>query len=137
MRCSVVLCVDDCEEILGFYEDLLGRSGYVVIVAEDGSEALQLYRSATRPIDAVILDYQMPGMTGLELAISLKDLNPELPIMMVAGSGPELEQMTPFVDVAIPKGVPIREIISRLELLLGQRVPRVDLTIESAVPAAS
>lgn len=81
LRCPLVLRVDDADDILRFYQALLGRSGYAVIVAEDGSEALQLYRSATRPIDAVILDYQMPGMTGLELAISLKDLNPELPIM--------------------------------------------------------
>lgn len=120
----MVLCVDDAEEILGFYQDLLGNYGYTVMVAEDGVEALELFQSTDAQIDAVIVDYQMPGMTGLELAISLKDLNPELPIVMVAGNGPRLEEMSPFVDAAIPKGASIRKITDQLELLLEERTAR-------------
>lgn len=128
MRCPAVLCVDDAEEILGFYQDLLGQYGYDVIVAEDGAEATELFQSATPPIDAVILDYHMPGMNGLELAVSLKGLDPDLPIVMVAGSSPRREEMFPFVDATIPKGVSIREIIDQLELLLSERAPRSQLT---------
>lgn len=127
MRCPGVLCVDDAEEILGFYRDLLGKYGYAVMVAEDGFEALELFRSTNSQIDAVILDYQMPGMNGLELAIWLKGLDRALPIVMVAGNGPRLEEMSPFVDAAIPKGVPIREIIDQIELLLGERAAGAQL----------
>ena len=125
MRCPVVLCVDDAEEMLGFYQSLLGNYGYAVVVAEDGAKALQLFQSGTQLIDAVILDYQMPAMTGLQLAVSLKTLDPELPIMMVAGNGPRLEAMSPFVDAALPKGASIREITDQLEVLLEERSARL------------
>ena len=119
-----MLCVDDAEEILGFYRDLLGKYGYAVVVAEDGLEALELFQSSAPQIDAVIVDYHMPGMTGLELAIGLKGLDPDLPVVMVAGDSPRLEEMSPFVDAAIPKGVSVREIIDQLDLLLQERTAR-------------
>jgi CheY-like chemotaxis protein len=128
VRCPVVLCVDDTEEILGFYRNLLGSYGYSVMLAENGAEALEVFESSAPPIDAVILDYQMPGMTGLELAVSLKGLDPGLPVVMVSGNGPRLEEMFPFVDAAIPKGVSIRQITAQLEFLLGERALRSQLT---------
>ena len=124
----MVLCVDDAEEILGFYQDLLGKFGYTVMAAGDGPEALDLFQSTKSQIDAVILDYQMPGINGLELAIALKRLKPDLPIIMVSGDGPRLEEMSPFVDVAIPKGVSMREVTHRLELLLEGRTARAQMT---------
>jgi CheY-like chemotaxis protein len=123
----VVLCVDDAEEILSFYQDLLGNYGYAVMVADNGFAALELFQSAYPRIDAVILDFHMPGMIGLELAISLKTLDPELPIVMVSGSGFRAEEMAPFVDAAIPKGVSVRKITDQLELLLEERTSRTQL----------
>jgi CheY-like chemotaxis protein len=125
MKCPLVLCVDDAEEILSFYEDLLGKYGYAVMLAEDGAEALEVFQRGSPQIDAVILDYQMPGMTGLELAFSVKGFDPYLPVVMVSGNGPRLEEMLPFVDAAIPKGSSIREITDQLELLLEERASRM------------
>ena len=67
----------------------------------------------------MILDYEMPGMNGLELAAWLKQRQPSLPVMMISGSHPLLEDMTPFVDAALGKGVPLRNILDRLEVLLA------------------
>ena len=78
-----------------------------------------MFESNEREIDAVILDYEMPGMNGLELATWLKQRHPTLPIIMISGSHPELEQMTPFVDAAMGKGVPLRYILDRLQVLLA------------------
>jgi CheY-like chemotaxis protein len=125
----VLLCVDDCEEILGLYEDLLGKHGFAVILAEDGREALELFQCGDPQVDAVILDYHMPGMTGLELAFRLKGFDPYLPIVMVAGNSPRLEEMVPFVDAAIPKGATVREITHQLELLLEERDARAQLIV--------
>ena len=116
-----VLCVDDAESILRFYEELFVRHGYDVVAAANGYQALAAFRAHESRIDAVVLDYEMPGMTGLELAILLKKHNPDLPIMMISGIEPEWEEISPFIDVAIAKGVPIGDIILNIELLLAER----------------
>ena len=127
----VVLCVDDDPGMRGLYEAMFGRNGYQVIVVSNGDHALTVYQFA-RNVDAVVLDREMPGMDGDELAERLKQLNPLLPILMVSGTNPEIEEMSPFVDAALAKGVPIRNILDRIELLLAEReMPsaRVELPI--------
>lgn len=121
MRCRTVLCVDDDAAIREFYGALLGRNGYQVIAAVDGVHALRVFQSKGNDIDAVILDYEMPGMTGLELAVLLKRHDPQLPIVMIAGWHPVPREMSPFVDAAMNKGVPIRKILDRLDHLLASR----------------
>jgi DNA-binding response OmpR family regulator len=77
------------------------------------------FRPRREEIDAVILDYEMPGMNGLELAAWLNHRQPTLPVNMVSGSHPDLEEMAPFVDAAMGKGVPLRHILDRLQVLLA------------------
>lgn len=124
MKCPTVLCVDDAEAILKFYQDLFGTCGYEVVAATNGYQALDAFRSRAPHIDAVILDYEMPGMTGLDLAILLKGCDPTLPIMMVSGVAPHWHELRPFVDVALLKGVEIADIIRHIELLIAGRPSR-------------
>jgi len=119
-----VLCVDDDAAIREFYGSLLGREGYEVIFAGTGFQALALIQSARNPVDAAILDYELPGMNGFELAVRLKQHDPGLPILMISGCLPELEEMLPFVDAAMSKGVPVRHILEGLELLVTSRRQR-------------
>lgn len=119
MKCPTVLCVDDNAGIRKLYGNLLGQNGYEVIAASNGRHALHVFQDKEEEIDAVILDYEMPGMNGLELAAWLKQRDPSLPVIMVSGSHPELEEMVPFVDAAVGKGVPLRHILESLELLLA------------------
>lgn len=124
MKCPTVLCVDDAEAILNFYKDLFGRYGYEVVAAADGYQAMDAFRARAARIDAVILDYEMPGMTGLELAIQLKGCDPTLPIMMISGVAPHRHELYPFVDVALLKGVSIKDIVRHVELLMAARPMR-------------
>jgi DNA-binding NtrC family response regulator len=119
MKALTVMCVDDDAGIRKLYGALLGEHGYEVIAASNGRHALHVFESKENDIDAVILDYEMPGMNGLELATSLKKRDPTLPVIMVSGLHPELEEMTPFVDAAMGKGVPLQHILDRLQLLLA------------------
>lgn len=119
MKSPTVMCVDDDAGIRELYGALLGQNGYVVIAANNGRHALHVYESKEEEIDAVILDYEMPEMNGLELATWLKQRHPSLPVMMISGSHPELEEMAPFVDAAMGKGVPLRNILDRLQGLLA------------------
>jgi len=119
MKSPTVLCVDDDAGIRELYGALLGQNGYEVLAASNGRHALHVFQDKEEEIDAVILDYEMPGMNGLELAAWLKQRQPTLPVIMVSGSHPELEEMAPFVDAAMGKGVPLRHILDRLQLLLA------------------
>jgi CheY-like chemotaxis protein len=119
MKSPTVLCVDDDARFRELYGKLLRLNGYEVIAASNGRHALHVFDAKDKEIDAVILDYEMPGMNGLELAEGLKQRQPTLPVIMVSGAHPELEEMAPFVDAATGKGVPLRHILDRLELLLA------------------
>jgi len=118
MKARTVMCVDDDAGIRELYGALLGQNGYEVLAVTNGRHALHVFESRGEEIDAVILDYEMPGMNGLELATCLKQRHPTLPVLMVSGSHPELDQMAPFVDAAMGKGVPLRHILDRLQMLL-------------------
>jgi CheY-like chemotaxis protein len=102
-----------------------------VIPAEDGRQALKTLHSLSNQLDAVISDYDMPGMTGPELAAHIKLLWPDLPVIIVSGSQPVLEEAPHFVDAAMAKGAPIQEILRRVGVLVAGREEQ-----ETNLPAA-
>jgi CheY-like chemotaxis protein len=76
----LVLCVDDNEAILSLTRRALERTGYRVLTVNNGAAALEAF--AANPVDAVILDYEMPGMTGGQVALEMKRIKPEIPKML-------------------------------------------------------
>ena len=121
MNRPTLLCVDDDAGIRELYEAMLGSRGYEVLVAEGGPQALNLFRSRTKEIDAVISDYEMPGMNGAQLAAELKRYDPEIPVIVISGSLPVLEETPYFVDAAVPKGASVEKIVDHIEVLLEAR----------------
>ena len=121
MESALVLCVDDDDAVRNFYEALFSRYGYEVVTAGSGHQALVVFNTHADSIHAAVVDYMLPGMNGFELAAKLKDHDPALPILMISGQIPELGEMSPFIDAALEKGVPVRDIIDSLELLLRSR----------------
>jgi len=117
-----LLCVDDDSSFRQLYKNLLGTLGFEVTVAADGPQALKLF--LTRKIDAVLTDFEMPGMTGGELAARLKRLRPELPVVLVSGSKQAVETPPDGVDLAFAKGVPVASLVDQVEILLEQRLSR-------------
>src|SRR5437773_5697802 len=98
MKPRRLLCVDDDSGFRRFYETLLGSYGYDVTLAANGKQALKLFLS--RKIDAVLTDFEMPGMTGAELATRLKRLRPDLPVLLVSGSRAILDAPPKTVDAS-------------------------------------
>lgn len=124
MKCPRLLCVDDDPGIREFYETLFGTHGYEVVLAESGRRALKIFRTRKTPIDAVITDYEMPEMSGPELAAELKRSDPSLPVIMVSGSQPVVEEAPHFVDAALPKGASVQQILDEIQTLLAAAGPR-------------
>lgn len=80
-----ILVVDDEPLVRMVAERFLRREGYEVISAEDGDEALAVLRRGVPRIDMVILDLTMPGKSGAEVVIAVRELLPELPILISSG----------------------------------------------------
>jgi len=86
-----ILYADDELDVREIVKSILTKEGYEVIVAKDGSEALSLAKSNTP--DLVILDYQMPGLNGIEVCRALKKDNATktISVMMVTAYPNEKE----------------------------------------------
>lgn len=82
---GTVLLVDDEQMVLEVGRKMLERLGYSVIVASDGSEAIELYASEKNRIDLVILDMIMPGLSGKEVCAAMKAENPEIRVLLSSG----------------------------------------------------
>jgi CheY-like chemotaxis protein len=80
-----VLCVDDDEAIVYVATLILSRLGYRVTGAIDPVQALQDFRSRPDAFAAVVTDLAMPGLSGLDLVRKLRELRPELPIVLITG----------------------------------------------------
>ncbi|EKD22361.1 MAG: hypothetical protein ACD_87C00029G0002 [uncultured bacterium] len=75
---SGLLVVDDEEGVRRSLKRLLEKDGYLIVLAENGREALEIIRNDVHGIETVICDYRMPGMNGIETLIEIGRMNPEI-----------------------------------------------------------
>ncbi len=80
---GTVLLVDDEEVVRATTAHMLEELGYSVIEAGSAEEAIALYERS--PIELIVTDYMMGGMTGMELIHHLRGHNPDLPILVISG----------------------------------------------------
>ena len=79
-----VLLVDDDALIAMTTVDMLEDLGFKVIEANSGTRALEIIENDSA-IDLLITDYSMPQMNGAQLASAVRDMRPELPILLATG----------------------------------------------------
>jgi CheY-like chemotaxis protein/anti-sigma regulatory factor (Ser/Thr protein kinase) len=90
-RALRILVIDDEPEVRTMLAELLADQGHAVIEAASGVEGLQ-YVDSQRPIDVVLSDLGMPGMTGWEVARAVKGRRADLPVVLVTGWGENPER---------------------------------------------
>lgn len=82
---KTILFADDDGQLQKFVASLLHKLGYKVLVASNGKDALQKARDFDGTIHLLLSDVEMPGMTGIELAIQLNQERPETKILLISG----------------------------------------------------
>jgi len=119
-----ILIVDDTPFNLRFLSDILNREGYVTYTAPDGEQALKL--AQTLPLDLVLLDIMMPGLSGYEVCGELKanEETRNIPVIFLSALNQELDKVQAFaiggVDY-ITKPFQVKEVLARIETHLTLR----------------
>jgi CheY-like chemotaxis protein len=113
---QVVLCVDDEAVGLKVRRILLERAGYEVLTASDGQAGIEVFK--THDIDAVVLDYSMPGMSGGEVARMMRRIKPEVPILLLSAYVGLHDEVRSIVDIYMTKGEGAPALLERLSNLL-------------------
>ena len=97
---ELILCVDDEENQLAVRKLVLESKGYAVLTAASGQQALGLL--AQHPVDLVLSDHLMPGLTGAELARQIKAQMPELPVILISAVN-EIPADAAYADLFMSK----------------------------------
>jgi CheY-like chemotaxis protein len=116
---KLLLCVDDDLETLQMRRMLLEASGYAVLTAASGAEALDIMQSGAFP-RMVILDYLMPGMNGDELAQRLRSGWPDVPLLAVSAVRTLPQLLVENVNAHMQKGEDPEIFLSTIESLLAR-----------------
>jgi DNA-binding NtrC family response regulator len=82
---KTVLVVDDEPSILAVVSGLLGDDEYNIMTAGTAAQALQQSRDFKGAIDLLLSDFQMPGMSGVDLATSMTLERPQLKVLLMSG----------------------------------------------------
>ncbi|MHB1700732.1 MAG: response regulator [Acidobacteriaceae bacterium] len=116
---TLVLCIDDETLGLKVRRMVLEHAGYQVLTASSGEEGLEVF--AANPVELVVLDYAMPGLTGGEVAARMRQIKPEVPIILLSAYvdlGPEVASL---VDTYMVKGIGAAALLAALASILANR----------------
>jgi len=116
---KVILCVDDHEQVLSVRKFLLETRGYRVVTARSGEEAIEKFRLGS--IDLVLGDLVMPQMDGNEMVRRMKEISPEVPMILISGSVRAFERAN-RADAFLPKGActPV-EMLERIRVMIARK----------------
>ncbi|RCK77770.1 MAG: Response regulator of zinc sigma-54-dependent two-component system [Ignavibacteriae bacterium] len=76
-----ILLIDDDELQLAMQRAILTAEGHTVFTTADGPHGIEIFKS--RPIDLVLLDVGIPSMSGFEVLKELKNINPEIKVIII------------------------------------------------------
>ncbi|MBC5648119.1 response regulator transcription factor [Christensenella tenuis] len=114
-----ILVVDDDKNTRKFFQALLESEGYTVSLAENGEDAMEAMEKTH--VDLVVLDVMMPRMDGYEFTETLRELQNDLPILMVSAKQLPADRKQGFLsgtDDYITKPVDEEEMLLRIKALL-------------------
>ena len=121
---ATILVVDDQDDVREVTAAQFEALGYRIVQARDGRTALDLLGGGRTGIDALIADYAMPGMSGLELARAALACRPDLPVVIVTGYA-DADSLAGLVEgaVLLKKPYTVGELGAAVEAALREARP--------------
>jgi CheY-like chemotaxis protein len=117
----VILCIDDEDLGLEIRKMVLEREGFTVLTAKDGQSGITVFD--TEQIDAVVVDYAMPGMDGGKVAAILRERRPDIPILMLSAYVALPEEVMRVISISATKGDGAFTLVDKLKGLLQTNTP--------------
>ena len=117
LKGKMILCIDNEPKGLLIREMLLRSQGYQVLTATSAREGLELF--ASHPVRLVVLDYMMPEMDGGEVAAEMKQLKPEVKILLFSAYVDLPEAAMKCVDGFAVKGTAPEQFLQAIQQLLS------------------
>jgi CheY-like chemotaxis protein len=117
---KTILCVDDNDQALAVRKFLLEtRGGYRVVSACNGKDAMERFRAGG--IDLVLSDLVMPHMDGNEMVRRMKEIAPEVPMILISGSVKAFDHGN-RADAFLPKGTSTpSEMLERIRIMIARK----------------
>ena len=119
-----VLLIDDEAVVREIGCEMLESMGYRCIPAETGEEGIQLYKENKDTIVLVVLDIEMPGISGDKVYSMLKELDPNLKILLISGYAKNYleakyfkQKLNPSIFMAKP--FQLHQLSQKLETIIG------------------
>lgn len=121
----VILVVDDESAIADTLTEILSRSGYAAMAAYDGTDALET--ALLTPPELLITDVVLPGMSGIELAITIKRIFPDCKILLFSGQAATGDLLANAKNqghqfTLLNKPIHPRELLTRVQATLKSRM---------------
>jgi two-component system, cell cycle sensor histidine kinase and response regulator CckA len=124
-----ILIVDDEDDVRKLLVDVLRIGAYRVLEARDGEHAIKVAEAHTHPVDLLVTDIVMPGLSGMELADALRSKNPDLKVLFMSGYA-ERDRIRPLHDHEqfVPKPFLPAEFFRVVNDFLREPSPKVEQT---------
>jgi CheY-like chemotaxis protein len=118
---ELILVVDDESSIREITKTTLEGNGYRVILASDGTEALELYKAEGANISVIVTDMMMPRMGGAALIMEIRRINPNVKVLAVSGLQEDVELLQNQYTRFLNKPYTSEKLIRTLEELLRKK----------------
>ena len=118
---ELILVVDDDDDVLDFTAEILDFEDYRVLTANDGPEALRIYRLMGKEIALVLLDYFLPVMDGDVIFEELKVMDPNVRVVLSSGFSEQArigQMLARGLRAFIPKPYTHERLVEQIRLVL-------------------
>lgn len=120
---TTILCIDDEQTALQLRQNLLESAGYKVLAAKSGPLGIKAFKA--EPVHAVVVDYWMADMNGMQVAREIRKLNSLIPIIILSAYGELLDESLGVADLWIRKGEEDPQyLLARLKDLIKAKATR-------------